>query len=170
MRTGDGGRAQLRFDDGGMISLQPRTEFRIDRYQYNSPAGGEDKGFFSPAMNSFSHYAFGAVAEWMFRDLAGIETDGAGYQRLAIRPGVASGQAISASYDGPYGRISVAWKQEAGVFSLDVTIPPNSTAKVYLPDGEITEGGRKVRAEPAEDGKATVEVGSGAYHFRSASR
>jgi alpha-L-rhamnosidase len=130
----------------------------------------KDKGFFSPAMNSFSHYAFGAVAEWMFRDLAGIETDGAGYQRLAIRPGVVGGQAISASYDGPYGRISVAWKQGAGAFVLDVTIPPNSTAKVYLPGGAVTEGGRKVRTERVEDGKSMVAVEAGTYRFRSAAQ
>ena len=47
IRTGDGGRAQVRFSDGGMISLQPETEFRIDNYQYSGKADGEEKGFFS---------------------------------------------------------------------------------------------------------------------------
>ena len=44
--TGDGSRAQVRFTDGAMVSLQPRTEFRIDDYQYSDKADGEEKGFF----------------------------------------------------------------------------------------------------------------------------
>lgn len=47
IRTGDGGRAQVRFDDGGMISLQPQTEFRIDEYHFSSKDDGQEKGFFS---------------------------------------------------------------------------------------------------------------------------
>ena len=45
--TGDGGRAQVRFTDGAMVSLQPRTDFRVDDYQYSGKADGEEKGFFS---------------------------------------------------------------------------------------------------------------------------
>ena len=47
IRTGDDGRAQLRFADGALMSLQPRTEFRIDAYTYASKGEGEDKGFFN---------------------------------------------------------------------------------------------------------------------------
>ncbi len=47
IRTGDGGRAQVRFSDGAMVSLQPQTEFRIDSYQYSGQADGQEKGFFS---------------------------------------------------------------------------------------------------------------------------
>jgi len=47
IRTGDGGRAQVRFSDGAMVSLQPQTEFRIDNYQYSGKSDGEEKGFFS---------------------------------------------------------------------------------------------------------------------------
>ena len=130
----------------------------------------KDKGFFNPGMNSFSHYAFGAVAEWMFRDLAGIGTDGPGFQRVVIKPGAAPGQSITATYDGPYGIITVSWKQEASAFILDVTIPPNSTATLYLPDGAITESGRRVRAQRVEGDRAIVNVESGIYHFRSAPR
>jgi len=45
--TGDGGRAQLRFTDGGMVSLQPGSEFRIDNYRFSGKEDGEEKGFFS---------------------------------------------------------------------------------------------------------------------------
>lgn len=47
VRTGDGGRAQVRFSDGAMVSLQPETEFRIDNYQFSGKADGQEKGFFS---------------------------------------------------------------------------------------------------------------------------
>ena len=47
IHTGDGGRAQVRFSDGAMISLQPETEFRVDNYQYSGKADGQEKGFFS---------------------------------------------------------------------------------------------------------------------------
>lgn len=47
IRTGEGGRAQIRFSDGAMVSLQPQTEFRIDDYQYSGKADGKEKGFFS---------------------------------------------------------------------------------------------------------------------------
>ncbi|MBL0161937.1 MAG: family 78 glycoside hydrolase catalytic domain [Bryobacterales bacterium] len=127
----------------------------------------KDKGFFNPSMNSFSHYAFGAVAEWMFRDLAGIETDGPGFQRLIIKPGAAPGQSISASYDGPYGPIAVGWKQGTSDFTLDLTIPPNSTATLHMPAGAITESGRAIRATRVEDGRSIVPLESGSYHFRS---
>ncbi len=127
----------------------------------------KDKGFFNPSMNSFSHYAFGAVAEWMFRDLAGIDTDGPGFQRLLIQPGAAPGQAVAATYDGPHGRIAVSWKQEAAVFTLELTVPPNSKATLHLPDGAITESGRPVRPERVENGRAVVAIESGTYRFRS---
>ena len=127
----------------------------------------KDKGFFNPSMNSFSHYAFGAVAEWMFRDLAGIETDGPGFQRLVIKPGDAPGQSISASYDGPYGPIAVGWKQGTADCTLDLTIPHNSTATLHMPAGAITESGRAIRATRVEDGRSIVPLESGSYHFRS---
>jgi hypothetical protein len=47
IRTGGGGRAQVRFSDGAMVSLQPQTDFRIDNYQYSGKADGQEKGFFS---------------------------------------------------------------------------------------------------------------------------
>ncbi|MBK7422983.1 MAG: FecR domain-containing protein [Propionivibrio sp.] len=47
IRTGDGGRAQVRFSDGAIVSLQPQTEFRIDNYQYSGKADESEKGFFS---------------------------------------------------------------------------------------------------------------------------
>jgi alpha-L-rhamnosidase len=139
----------------------------------------KDKGFFNPGMNSFSHYAFGAVSEWMFRRLAGI--DGfPGFRRVIIRPGpptpgsnpdVEPIRWVNAEYRSIRGTIKVRWKREAQAFTLEVTIPANVDAVVYLPAkeaGEVTEGGRPVKVGHFADGRAEVHVESGTYRFRTA--
>ena len=82
----------------------------------------KDKGFGGPQnaeMNSFAHYSFGAVCEWMFSQLAGIQTDGPGYKRIIIRPTPPSPGSnpdqkpidwVRAHYDSIHGRIASAWK------------------------------------------------------------
>ena len=99
-------------------------------------------GRHNAAMNSFSHYAFGAVCEWMFATLAGIDTETAGFQHLRIAPQPPSEGSnphhapidwVRARYDSIHGTVAVAWQQEATRFTLDVTVPPNTTATVVLP-------------------------------------
>jgi alpha-L-rhamnosidase len=145
----------------------------------------KNKGFFAPSMNSFSHYAFGAVAEWMFATLAGIDTVDAGFERISIHPRPPSSNSnpdhapidwVAASYDSIRGPIASRWKRTAKEFQLEVTIPPNTQATVHLPAGsadEITESGRPlarakgVKLGRIENGRAALEVGSGTYRFRS---
>ena len=139
----------------------------------------KDKGFHEPAMNSFSHYAFGAVAEWMFASLAGIDTDGPGFKRIIVRPGPPAPGSnpdrppvsrVSASYDSPRGKIASSWKREADRFELDVTVPANTSATVYLParnEAGITESGKPVKVLRMEDGRAVLSVDSGSYKFVS---
>lgn len=105
----------------------------------------KDKGFGgaqNAEMNSFAHYSFGAVCEWMFSQLAGIQSDGVGYQRIMIRPTVPSPNSnpdqkpinwVKAHYDSIRGRIASHWKLDGDRISLAVTIPPNTTATVFLP-------------------------------------
>jgi len=145
----------------------------------------KEGGFHNPSMNSFSHYAFGAVTEWMFQSLAGIDTDGPGYRRIIIRPGPPAADAgrkpepvhwVKASYDSIQGKIASEWRRDGGKFELAVTVPANTTATVYLPASRragITEGGRSLdRAEAVrflrmEPGRAVLEIGSGTYRFVS---
>jgi alpha-L-rhamnosidase len=145
----------------------------------------KNKGFFEPSMNSFSHYAFGAVAEWMFATLAGIDTDGAGFARIAIKPEPPSENSnpdhapihwVSASYDSIRGPIASRWKRTAQDFELEASIPANTHATVYVPAHavvEITESGRPlarakgVKFVRMEDGRAVLHVVSGSYRFRS---
>ena len=127
-------------------------------------------------MNSFNHYAFGSVGRWLFNTVAGIDTDGPGFKQIIIRPMPGSITSAKASYDSINGKIVSDWRLEDGTFRLDVTIPANTTATVYVPAesaGDITESGRPatktegVRFLRIKQGKAVFTVGSGDYEFES---
>lgn len=96
------------------------------------------RGFQYAGMNSFNHVAFGAVGEWMYSHILGIRPDEEtpGYRRFYIHP--VPGEALEwakGGYRSINGPIEVAWRKKKGIFSLDVTIPPNTKATVVLPDG-----------------------------------
>ena len=133
-----------------------------------------EKGFQTPEMNSLNHYAFGLVGQWMYETAAGIETDGPGFRRVTIRPRPGPGlSSARASYDSINGTIRSAWKLDGGVVTLDVTVPPNVTATVYVPTADaaaVTEGGRPAAEAPGVTplpGTAAFRVGSGTYHFEA---
>ncbi len=93
-----------------------------------------DKGFQDPGMNSFNHYAFGSVGEWLYRTAGGIDTDGPGYKNIFIRPEPGGDLTwAKAGFDSIQGPISSSWKLQDGKTSLDVTIPVNTTATIYVP-------------------------------------
>lgn len=124
-----------------------------------------------PAMNSYNHYAFGSVVAWVYRDVVGIDTtpDSPGFKQIVIHPHFdARMTAARGEYESIYGKIMSDWRgTPAGPFSLKVTIPANTKAKVFLPAGagtHVTEDGTPVEAR-AEDGSLVVEIGSGAYEF-----
>jgi alpha-L-rhamnosidase len=138
-----------------------------------------DGSFQDASMNSFNHYAYGAIGEWMYRVMAGIEIDEAapGYKRVLIQPRPGGGYTrVAATHETPYGRVASAWKLEAGSFALDVEVPPNTTARVRVPatsGATVTESGRPLAAGEGiaafrQDGEAVlVDVGSGRYSFAS---
>ncbi|GAA4439951.1 hypothetical protein GCM10023091_22920 [Ravibacter arvi] len=131
------------------------------------------RGFQNPGMNSFNHYAIGAVGEWMYRSILGINPDEAGYKTFTIhpRPGGSLTWAKGA-YHSIAGKIDVSWKKENGSFLLDVDIPANTRATVVLPAGKaVLESGKDVKSVPRIQQKAAGEkeirllVPSGQYHF-----
>jgi alpha-L-rhamnosidase len=136
-----------------------------------------DGTFQDAAMNSFNHYAYGAIGEWMYRVVAGIEIDPRepGYKHALIQPQPGGGlTSVEARLDTMYGPVASAWKLGGGRFELSVAVPPNARATVRLPGatlGQVTEGGRALAALPGvggarQEGKAVVvEVGSGSYAF-----
>jgi alpha-L-rhamnosidase len=84
------------------------------------------------------HSCFTSADNWLYRGLAGIRPDPAnpGFKNVLIKPAVVGDITwVKAHHDGPYGRIAVEWRTEKGAFVMEVVIPPNSTATVFLPDG-----------------------------------
>ena len=140
------------------------------------------RGFQDPGMNSFNHYALGAVGEWMVRTILGIAPDEQrpGYEHIIIhpRPGGSLTRA-KGSYDSVRGEISVHWRFEQGGWLLDVTIPPNATATVHLPArdiADVSESGAPVAFAPGVRYVETTErsmvflVESGTYKFAVANQ
>jgi alpha-L-rhamnosidase len=136
----------------------------------------EEKGFQDPGMNSFNHYSFGSVGRWLFGTVAGIDTDGPGYKKIIIRPMPGAITRASASYDSVNGMIVSNWQLKNDTFMLNVIIPANTTAMVYIPAESaksITESGRRATGAKGvqflhiKQGTAVFTVGSGNYQFES---
>jgi alpha-L-rhamnosidase len=110
-----------------------------------------DGSFQTPDMNSFNHYAYGAIGDWMYRNVAGINAvaSAPGYKEILIKP-IPGGKLTSASgeLDTSYGIVKSSWTLADGLFKLDVSVPANAKATVVLP-----KSGKK------------EQVGSGNYHY-----
>ncbi len=136
-----------------------------------------DSSFQTPGMNSFNHYAYGAIGDWMYRKLVGLDTyeDGVGYKHIKIMPHIGGGFTnAAASLQTYYGTVSSGWKIENDKLLMDVEIPANTTATVYVPAANadtITESGKAVstltdvKVSGTQDGYVLLQVGSGKYHF-----
>ena len=118
----------------------------------------EDGSFGEVSMNSFNHYAFGSIAEWMYRYMCGINPDEAapGFRHAIIRP--LPGSRLShaeASTLTPYGVLGCGWELEGDTIRVTVRIPVNTTATIILPyvGGPVTENGAQIpAAQPFERG------------------
>lgn len=140
-------------------------------------------------MNSFNHYAYGVVSEWLFRYVGGIDTDDAqpGFRHFVLRPTpdrrvkIPSGQATitqaKATHRSPHGLISSEWQatDADGHLIYKVTVPVGTTATLLLPLGGdadgVTEGGlpldqvEGIDYKGVVDGNAVMELSSGVYEF-----
>jgi alpha-L-rhamnosidase len=96
-----------------------------------------DKGFGDASMNSFNHYAYGAIGQWMYERVAGLAPDPAhpGYKHFFIRP-LLGGQLDSAgaTLETPYGTASSSWVKQNGKVVMTIVVPPNTTATIEFPD------------------------------------
>jgi alpha-L-rhamnosidase len=136
-----------------------------------------DSTFENPGMNSFNHYAYGAIGDWMYRKMVGLYTyeDGVGYKHIKIKPHIGGGITFaSASLDTYYGKVSNSWKIEDGKILMDVMIPANTKATISLPAAnadKISESGnalsavKSIAVQEATNGYVVVNAGSGEYHF-----
>jgi alpha-L-rhamnosidase len=93
-------------------------------------------------MTSFNHYAFGAVADWMHRVIAGLDFADPGRRHLVVRPLVGGGlTSASATQLTPYGEAAASWRIEDEMLTISVSVPTGSTAAVSLPDGNTVSVG-----------------------------
>lgn len=138
-----------------------------------------DGTFQTPDMNSFNHYAYGAIGDWMYRRIVGIDiyADGVGYKHIKIQPHIESGITFaSASLETYYGKISNSWKVEGDSLIMEVQIPVNTTATVFVPASNIDEvkecsqllsNKKDIKVLGMEGEFAKLELGSGSYHISS---
>jgi alpha-L-rhamnosidase len=136
-----------------------------------------DSSFQVPSMNSYNHYAYGAIGDWMYRTVAGLDTyqDGPGYKHIRIKPYIGGDfTQVSASLKTYYGDASSSWKLENGILIMDLEIPANTIATVYIPtvdQGSVKESGGSLTASidfsivGMEEGYLVLKIGSGSYHF-----
>ena len=134
-----------------------------------------ERGFQAVIMNSFSHYAFGAVYQWMFENIGGIRTKADAFREIEIAPEI--GETLKhakIAYHSIRGFIQVRWRQNKQLLQIDIQIPPNTTAVVHLPAAslsEIKESGNPLK--PGDDihrrqiikNKVVLHIGSGEYKF-----
>ena len=136
-----------------------------------------DSTFQTPGMNSYNHYAYGAIGDWMYRNVAGINMseEGPGYKSIIIRPipggGLTQAEGNLKTY---YGTIISGWKIEGETYSQNVSIPVNTTAIINIPADSIEkvrQGGKPIIQSNdmvvlgIEDGFVRIRTGSGNYRF-----
>ncbi len=136
-----------------------------------------DGTFQTPGMNSFNHYAYGAIGDWMYRVVTGIDTEESspGYKSIVIKPHLDNRLTQAASeYKTGYGLIKSAWKTTDQAITLEVEVPANTKATIYIPAGSaeaVSEGGKAITtvkeiSVKGNDGNyIKIETGSGKYSF-----
>jgi alpha-L-rhamnosidase len=135
-----------------------------------------DGSFQDVGMNSFNHYAYGAIGEWLYNYVAGIQvdTENPGYKHFFLAPHPGGGLTnASATFNSVYGEIASSWKIEGGNMMYEVKVPANTTATVTLPSASVekvqmnnTSVKDDASKNPKQDGKnVTLILGSGDYKF-----
>jgi alpha-L-rhamnosidase len=144
---------------------------RLNGYTVENGFGGNN------GMNSFNHYAFGAVGQWLIAYSLGIQRDMPGFKSFVLQPEPdPTGQITWAQghYESVYGTIESAWHIEAGQLTYTTTVPANTTATLRLPTRsamEVRETGKPTNEaagvvfERFEGGEAVYRLGSGTYRF-----
>jgi alpha-L-rhamnosidase len=132
---------------------------------------------------SRNHHFFGAIVQWFYEDLAGIRALEPGFKTIEFKPQIPTSglDNASAAYDSVRGRVAARWQRTASGLALDISVPANATARVYIPATQakaITETGsgkivpadkaRSVKLIGIEGNRVVYEVGSGNYQFRVA--
>ena len=124
-----------------------------------------DHTMWSPDMNSFNHYAYGAIGEWMYRVIAGIEIDekAPGYRHILFAPKTGGNLTwAQGSYESVYGTVAIRWEEKDGRIFVTIRIPVSTTAKLTLEES-ATEPEGDIVMQRGEDGLLSTEIGSGTW-------
>jgi alpha-L-rhamnosidase len=131
--------------DGGRSDVIYEMNNQSDKpgygYQLKHGATSLTEAWDARRHSSQDHFMLGQINEWFYHDLAGIQCDprGPGFRKIIIRPAIVGDlKYVQASYDSINGMIQSSWKRAGGKITLDITIPPNTTATVYLKDQVIS--------------------------------
>ncbi|MRI02405.1 Bacterial alpha-L-rhamnosidase [Kriegella sp. EG-1] len=142
-----------------------------ERWDTQKPDGTIIEG-----MNSFNHYSYGAIGEWLYTHVGGLRIDPKkpGYKHIIFDPHPGGGlTAAKAEFISLYGKIKSDWEIKDGEFHYEVTIPANTTASVTLSGATLENiklNSAKLKAEMQKNLKQTqqgvqLELGSGTYRF-----
>ena len=124
-----------------------------------------------PKMNSQNHVMMlGDLLTWYYENLAGIKAASPGFKKIVMKPEMIAGlDHVNASYQSVHGIIKSSWKKSTKQFSWTITVPPNTTAVVYLPanEGDVVaeQNIKDLKLIKNENGRAVYEIGSGDYSF-----
>jgi alpha-L-rhamnosidase len=138
-----------------------------------------DGTFWSDNMNSYNHYAYGSIGDWLYRKVAGLDSDDSqpGYKRMSFRPRPDSGLTYAkASLITNYGEVRSEWSvEESGDIRYTFQLPPNTSGEVILAKStlsEVTCHGQKletisgIQGAREDGGDVRIELGSGIYQFQ----
>ncbi|VGO11461.1 hypothetical protein PDESU_00005 [Pontiella desulfatans] len=112
----------------------------------------EENGFGDVGMNSFNHYAFGSVCEWMFESLAGIKPGAPGFQTLEVAPCLTDRfDFVKASFDSLQGRVSIHWKKADAGFEIELETPVPATARLPFLTERVPAGRHLFKVLPDDE-------------------
>lgn len=128
-----------------------------------------EDGSIIDGMNSFNHYSYGSIGDWLYRSAVGIKEGAPGYKKIIIRPHPGGDfTQMEASTMTPYGKVAACWTAENNTLkTLEVEIPVNTTAEIYVPTSSVekVECSSDLKHEGYNDGYVIYRTGSGKYRF-----
>lgn len=153
------------------VAFQLATQTGFPSWAHMLEGGRTTLSEFWELKGSHNHVMMGSIDAWFYRTLAGIQPDEArpGFEQIVIKPFIPDSMSfVKASTQTVRGRVGVEWTKQNGLLKMNVMIPANSSATVYVPAASI----KQVQATPPlkpvrfERGAAVFEIGSGGYEFR----
>jgi hypothetical protein len=172
----------LALAEGGRSDVIYKLNNQSDKpgygYQINQGATSLTEAWDASKSSSQDHFMLGQIMEWFYHDLAGIAEDSStpGFSRIVIKPAMIGDlKWVKAHFDSPHGRIISYWRRSKNGINVEISIPANTTATVYLPAksaNAVTESGvpvnhaRCVRFLAMNGHSAVFKIQSGSYHFK----